>query len=172
MTLRIVRFVTLILTALTMGSAYCHALELPAKMGYNGSLYTTINQSLYWGFGHIGGPIEGVTVFIAAPVLTFLVRKRRPTFKWTLAGTVCLVLAFIVFLIFTEPMNREIFQWTAESLPADWTRVRNQWEYSHVARFILYLLGFCALLVSLLIETPAEHSGTHVASQRAYITKH
>lgn len=171
MALRIVRFITLILIALTMGSAYCHALELPAKMSYDEGLWTTINQSLYWGFGHIGGPIEGTAVFLAAPVLTFLVRKR-PAFKWTLAGTICLVLAFIVFLIFTEPMNREIFQWTAQSVPADWTRVRNQWEYSHAARFVLYLVGFCVLLVSVLVETPTEHRDTYVTSDRAYITRH
>lgn len=116
--------------------------------------YTTISQSLYWGFGHIGGPIEGITVFLAAPLLSFLVRKQRPALWWTLAGTVCFASAFIVFLAFTEPMNREILQWSIKSVPADWTRVRNQWEYSHVARFILQLIGLCAFEISLLVETP------------------
>lgn len=158
MFLRIWRFITIILAALTMGTAFAHTLELPAKINYNASLYTTISQSLYWGFGHIGGPIEGMTVFLAAPLLLFLVRKQRPAFWWTLAGTVCFALAFIVFLAFTEPMNREILQWSIESVPADWTRVRNQWEYSHVARFILHLIGLCAFQISLLVEIPLEHS--------------
>lgn len=154
MFLRIWRLITIILAALTMGTAFAHALELPAKMNYDASLYTTINQSLYWGFGHVGGFIEAATVFLAAPVLTFLVRKRRPAFQWTLAGTVCLALAFIFFLVFTEPMNREIFQWSAGSVPADWTRIRNQWEYSHVTRFIQQLMGLSALLISVLVEIP------------------
>ncbi|NJM72045.1 MAG: DUF1772 domain-containing protein [Scytonema sp. RU_4_4] len=155
MFLRIWRLITIILAALTMGTAFAHALELPAKMNYDASLWTTLQQSLYWGFGHIGGPIEGITVFLTAPVLTFLVRKRRPAFQWTLAGTVCLALAFfVVFLVFTEPMNREIFQWTPQLVPADWTRVRNQWEYSHVARFVLQLTGLGALLISVLVEIP------------------
>jgi hypothetical protein len=145
-----------------MGMAFCHTLELPAKMGYDATLWTTLQQSLYWGFGHIGGFIEGATVFLAAPVLSFLVRKRRPAFQWTLAGTVCLVLAFIVFLAFTEPMNREIFQWTPQSVSADWTRVRNQWEYSHATRFVLQLIGFGALLISVLVETPSEQSRDRV----------
>lgn len=38
------RFITLILAALTMGTAYAHALELPAKMHYDATLWTTINQ--------------------------------------------------------------------------------------------------------------------------------
>ena len=157
MFLRIWRFITIILVALTMGSAFGHALEFPAKMNYDAALWTTINQSLYWGFGHIAGPIEGVTVFLATPLLTFLVRKRRTAFPLTLAGTLCVALAFfIVFLVFTEPMNREIFQWTPQSVPADWTRVRNQWEYSHITRFVLQLIGFAAFLLSALVETPAE----------------
>ncbi len=127
-------------------------------MNYDSALWTTIQQSLYWGFGHIGGYFEAATVFLATPVLMFLVRKRRPTFQWTLAGTICFALAFfVVFLVFTEPMNREIFQWTPQSVPANWTQVRSQWEYSHVARFVLQLMGLGALLISVLVETPVNH---------------
>ncbi|RAM47977.1 MAG: DUF1772 domain-containing protein [Hapalosiphonaceae cyanobacterium JJU2] len=155
MFLRIWRFITITLTALTMGTSFAHVLELPAKMNYDAALWTTLQQSLYWGFGHIGGYVEAATVFLAAPVLTFLVRKHRPAFQWTLAGMICFALAFfVVFLVFTEPMNREIFQWTAQSVPAAWTQVRNQWEYSHVARFVLHLMGLGAFLISVLVEIP------------------
>jgi Domain of unknown function (DUF1772) len=165
------RLITIIFAALTMGTAYCHVLELPAKMGYDGSLYTMINQSLYWGFGHIGGFIEGATVFLAAPILSFLVRKQQPAFQWTLAGTICLALAFVVFLVFTEPMNREIFQWTSQSGPADWTQVRNQWEYSHATRFVLQLIGLGALLISILVEIPIEHFRDRITPEAAQLTK-
>lgn len=157
MFLRTWQFITIILAALAAGSAYCHVLELPAKMGYDPTFYLRLNTSLYWGFGHFAGLIEAATVFLAAPVLSFLLRKRQPAFQWALAGTISLALAFIVFLVFTEPMNREIFQWLTESVPADWTTVRNQWEYSHLARFILQLIGLCALLLSIFVETPTKH---------------
>lgn len=162
MFLRIWRFVAITLAALTMGTTFAHVLELPAKMNYDAALWTTLQQSLYWGFGHIGGYFEAATVFLAAPVLTFLVREYRPAFQWTLAGTVCFALAFfVVFLMFTEPMNREIFQWTPQSVPADWTRVRNQWEYSHAVRFVIHLIGFSALLISVLVETPTKKRAIH-----------
>ncbi len=157
MFLRIWQFITIILAALTMGSAYCHVLELPAKMGYDETFYMRLNTSLYWSFGHFAGFIEAITVFLAAPMLSFLLRKRQPAFQWTLAGTICLALAFVVFLVFTEPMNRNIFQWLTESIPADWTRIRNQWEYSHLARFVLQLIGLCALQFSVFVETPIKH---------------
>lgn len=171
MFLRIWRFITIILAALTTATTFAHALELPAKMNYDAALWTTLQQSLYWGFGHIGGYVEAATVFLAAPVLTFLVRKRRPAFQWTLAGTVCFALAFfVVFLMFTEPMNREIFQWTPQSVPADWTQVRNQWEYSHVARFVLHLMGLGALLISVLVEIPIERSRHSVIPEVTKLT--
>lgn len=170
MFLRTWRFITIILAALTMAMAFCHTLELPAKMNYDASLWTTIQQSLYWGFGHIGGYIEAATVFVATPILTFLVRQRRPAFGWTLAGTVFLLLAFVVFLLFTEPMNREIFQWTPQSVPADWTRVRNQWEYSHATRFVLQLIGLGALLISVLVETSTENFHSRDRATQQYAT--
>jgi hypothetical protein len=174
MFLRIWRLVTMMLAALTMGTTFAHALELPAKMNYDAALWTTLQQSLYWGFGNIGGYFEAATVFLAAPVLTFLVRKRRPAFQWTLAGTVCFALAFfVVFLVFTEPMNREITQWTPQSVPTNWTQVRNQWEYSHVARFVLHLMGLSALLISVLVEVPIlERSRNHIPPEVAQLTRH
>ncbi len=172
MFLRIWRFVTIILAVLTVGTSYAHALELPAKINYDAALWTTLQQSLYWGFGHIGGYFEGITVLLAAPMLTFLVRKRQPAFQWTLTGMICFVLAFfVVFFAFTEPMNREIFQWTPQSVPADWTRARNQWEYSHVARFILQLTGLGAFLISVLVETPVERFHDRVTPDLAQHTR-
>jgi hypothetical protein len=35
-------------------------------------------------------------------------------------------------------------------------RLRNRWEYGHAAGFVLQLIGFCSLLLSVLVETPKE----------------
>jgi len=151
------RFITLILVRLFMGLEFCHALELPAKMQYDGVLYVTIQNTLYGYFG-LPGPGAFITLgALSAVVLKFLVRKRRSTFYWTLAGTICLVLASpVVFFLFIEPVNVMIEQATPESVPAGWIRLRNQWEYSHAANFVLSLIGFSALLLSVLVETPTN----------------
>ncbi|RUR79606.1 hypothetical protein PCC6912_31420 [Chlorogloeopsis fritschii PCC 6912] len=156
MLVRTWRFITITLVALSMGMAWCHALELPAKMGYDSSLWVTLHQTLYVAFGppNIGAFVE-VGALLAAIVLTFLVRKRRTAFRFTLLGTICLVIAFpVIFFAFTEPVNAQVRQWTVDTIPADWMRWRDQWEYSHAARFVFQLIGFCALLLSVLVETP------------------
>jgi Domain of unknown function (DUF1772) len=148
------RFITIVLAALSMGMAFCHVLELPAKMNYPASLYLTIQHSLYWQFGSFPGIFSEIGAIVCAIALTFLVRKRRPAFNWTIIGVNFLTLALVVWFSFVAPMNAEFAQWTVDSIPADWTQVRNQWEYSHTTRFVLQLVGFSALLISILVETP------------------
>lgn len=133
------RFVTLILSALVTGMAFCHALELPAKMQYSASQYIGIQNSLYVAFGppNIGALIE-VAAPLAAIALAILIRKRRPAVQLTLIALALMLLAFpVIFLTFTEPVNRVIRSATPESIPANWEQLRNQWEYSHLARFFL-----------------------------------
>lgn len=149
------RFITLILVALFMGLEFCHVLELPAKMQYDGSLYVTLQNTLYRYFGAPGpGAFVTMGAIISAAVLSFLVRKRRAVFYWTLAGTICLAIAFpLIFFLFIEPVNVVFRQATPESVPANWMQLRNQWEYAHAANFVFSLVGFSALLISVLIET-------------------
>ncbi|MBW4622019.1 MAG: DUF1772 domain-containing protein [Cyanosarcina radialis HA8281-LM2] len=162
MTLKTVRFVTLILAALFMGLEFCHALELPPKIQYDGRLYVTLQNTLYQYFGFPGpGALVTVGAVISALVLSFLTRKRRPSFYWTLSGTICLAIAFpVVFFSFIEPVNIIIRQATPTSIPSDWMRLRYQWEYAHAANFVLTLVGFSALLFSVLVETSIDRFRT------------
>lgn len=153
------RFITLILSALVTGMAFCHALELPAKMQYSASQYIAIQNSLYVAFGP---PNVGAWIEIAAPLtaiaLAIFVRKRRLAFPLTLVAIALMLLAFpVVFFAFTEPANRAIRSATPESIPANWEQLRYQWEYSHLARFFCHLGALSALVVSVLVETPARY---------------
>lgn len=152
-------FITLILSALVTGMAFCHALELPAKMPYSASQYITIQNSLYVAFGP---PNIGALIELAAPLsaiaLAIFVRKRRPAFQLTLVAIAFMLLAFpIIFFVFTEPANGVIRSATPESVPANWEQLRKQWEYSHLARFFCHLVAFSALVLSVLVETPARY---------------
>lgn len=153
MFLRSWRMLTLTLTALTMGLLFCHTLEMPAKLQYEGSLYVTVQNSLYRLFGPpLGASIE-VGSLITSLVLAFLVRKHRKVFYWTVAGALCLAIALAAYFVFTEPVNVVIEQSSSTSVPANLAELRRQWEYSHAARFGLYLAGFLSLVNSILLET-------------------
>ena len=65
------RFVTIMFTALSMGVALCHLLEMPAKIAYDGALWLTLLQTLYPPtFGTIGAFME-VGAVVMGVVLAF-----------------------------------------------------------------------------------------------------
>jgi hypothetical protein len=148
MLVQICYFATLVLTALLMGTSFAHALEMPQKLHVDGQLWLTFQHTLYPYFAYVGAPVELGSI-VAAAVLSYLVRAQRSAFFFALGAVACLSIAFfVVWLGFTNPVNAQTAQWTAASMPADWSSWRSQWEYSHLIRFVLHFIGFSALLVS------------------------
>ena len=156
MILRTWRFFTIIFASLSMATAFCHLLQLPTRMSYDGAQWVA-TQSLYQSFGTIDARIEASALLLAT-VLLLIVWRRRPTFQWTLFGTVCLLAAHAAWWMFIVPANVEIAKWTPDTVPAGWTWWRNRWEYTHTVRAILDILGLSAFVLSVLVETPSRRS--------------
>jgi hypothetical protein len=160
MLLRGWRLITLLLAALALTMESAHLLELPQKMHYDAQMYSAVNTTLYRYFAIVGGVYQ-VGSIVAAAILAFLVRKRRPSFEWTLTGALCLLLAFGIWLTIVAPVNGEVTKalgTAPASVPAIWMRLRNQWEYGHAAGFVVQLIGVCMLLLSVLVETPKSRT--------------
>jgi hypothetical protein len=151
------QLLTILLTALSLGPALGHLLELPAKMSYGGALWLTISQTLYATFGTVGAAFE-VGAVVATVILATLVRHRWPAFGWTLLAAICVLVTHAAFWIWLAPVNATIATLTPENLPLDWMRLRNQWEYTHAARAVLQIIALAALVHSILVETPTSAS--------------
>lgn len=155
------RLVTILLTALTMGLAFCHLMEMPARLEWDAALWVTATApgGLYRMFGTIGAVID-IGAWIAAVVLVFLVRARpRRVFWLTAVGAALLVVAHVAWWLFVAPVNAEIAGWTPETIPAEWTGWRDQWEFTHAVRAVLQIGALAALLLSVLVETVVEPRG-------------
>jgi hypothetical protein len=63
------------------------------------------------------------------------------------------VLAFASWLALVAPVAAAQSS-EPGSVPAMWTQLRARWEYGHATGFVIQLGGFCALLASILAETP------------------
>ncbi|WP_245552518.1 hypothetical protein [Cyanobium gracile] len=136
-----------------------HLLELPQRMQFDQQLWVrvTVIENVYRLFGTVGAAFE-ITAIMTAIVLIFLVRGRGSTFYWTLVGAILLLLAFASWIMFVAPMNEEFGRWLTNPVPDDWTRYRNQWEYSHAASAFIKLFGLSSLVISVLVETPKMRS--------------
>lgn len=159
MSTRIWRFITLMLTSLSLSPSMAHLLKLPQRMKFDQQLWVkvTVFENVYRLFGSVGAVFE-MGAIVAAIVLAFLVRKHRSVFYWTLGGAALLALAFVSWLLFVAPMNAEFAQWLTNPVPPNWTRYRDQWEYAHAINAVIKLLGLSLLVLSVLVETPNVHN--------------
>jgi len=160
MFVRIWRFVTLMFVALSMAMAFAHLLQMPPRMRFDGPLWLH-SQQLFEYFGPPVGAILESGAWISAVILCILVSRRRAAFRWTLAAALLVVSAHVLWWWYVNPANQQIAQWTPETLPADWKAWRAQWEYTHAARAILQIVGFAALVISVLLETPGDPARPH-----------
>jgi hypothetical protein len=152
--LRALRFFALLAVALILGLAFCHVMEIPGKLRLSGPEWLTVQQHLYVAFGApLGGPLELLAVLLAW-ILVFAVRQRGPAFPWTLAAALLVSAGLAAWFALVAPLNAVIAGWAAATLPSDWIVVRNRWELGHAVHCLFWLLGFGALAISILRETP------------------
>jgi hypothetical protein len=141
-------FVSLLLTALLLGTTFAHVLEISAKRQMDGALWTTLQQRLYRAFATVGGGVE-IGAILSTAALTWLMHGagRGPA-----AGALaCLIVAFAgVWIGIVLPVNRVVLRWNTQRVPSDWAVWRQRWDRGHAIRFGLHLIGF-GLLVGLAV---------------------
>jgi hypothetical protein len=151
--MKALRFFTLMLTALSLSAAFAHLLEMPAKLTYDGSLWLHLLQTLYPTFGRVSGVCE-IGAVVAALTLVVALRDRPKSFRWAALAASCLVATHAVFWIWVVPVNAALVPLSPETLPPDWSRLRDQWEYAHASRAVLQIVALAALVISVLAELP------------------
>jgi hypothetical protein len=155
---------TVIFAAVAMALALAHALELPGKMRLKKDAYCAMQSTYYPGFT-IGGAAEPVAIILTT-ILLFLTPLGIAGFWLRLLALLGLITMQAVYWLFIHPVNKfwvqdvklsrfgsGFFSFSTnreETHPADWTELRNRWEYSHVARAGFALVSLTALVISLL----------------------
>jgi hypothetical protein len=158
MLLKGTRFVALLLAALTLGLGFCHLMQLPSRMGWDQYLWvgSTVQGGLYALFGPVGAVIFVATV-IALGLNAYFVREHgRPGFRLALAAALLFATALVLWWVLVYPVNVELAKWVDGPVPADWTSYRARWEWGHATISLVELIGFAALILSVLADTPAE----------------
>lgn len=134
-------FIALMATALALGPALAHALELPGKIGMSVGEYFTV-QRIYQGWNQIAY----VLALQAAGILGVIALYWRvPAVRWpALVALFALVAAQVLFWTLTFPANQATANWTQRV--ETWEALRMQWEYSHLAGAGFQLLAMTSLV--------------------------
>ena len=152
MTLKAVRFISLFCAALAFGLAIAHVLEIPGKRELSGPEWLKIQHTFYGGFAVVGGLAE-ILGLIATAVILLFVWKRRATFLQTLIGVLCFVGMLLAYWFGNRPINAKISSWTPSTLPADWTRYRDYWDYAHATTAVFGAIALVILLIATLHDS-------------------
>jgi hypothetical protein len=147
MVLKVVYFISILLTAVTMAAGFAHLLELPNKMGLSREEYLIVQQ-IYRGWALLGIAVIGA--LLSTLILTIMVRANQRVLYLTLTATLCIGLGLVVFFLFTYPANQQTLNWTM--LPENWQELRRHWEYSHAIGAVLSCIALMSLVLGLLIE--------------------
>ena len=139
MTLRVVAFLAIVLTALALAPGGAHLFALPNKIGLDEADYFTVQQ-IYRGWALLGIVLFGALAANLAHAL--MLRRRALPFGLALAAFLLVAATLAIFFAWTYPANVATENWTVA--PADWRALRAQWEWSHAANAVLTFLALCA----------------------------
>jgi hypothetical protein len=147
MPVRVARFLSILLIAVSLGFALAHLCAMPNKLELYSRDYLVV-QRIYRGWGWFAIPILGA---IVTTYVVIRVQHPRPgTIRYSLIALLFLLLAQLDFWTFTYPVNLATHDWTI--VPDNWLQLRHRWEYSHAAGAVLMLAALMAAIASALWE--------------------
>ena len=158
---------TVLLVAIALVPSLAHALEFPGKLRLDKEAYYAMQPVYYPGFtiAGISEPL-GIVAMILLLVMTL----------WGSAGFWLMLMALLgligmqaIYWLVTHPVNQfwvegaplnrvssGFFSFGIQrsqpgntTPPPEWTVLRDQWEYSHVARAACALVSFLALVIAI-----------------------
>jgi hypothetical protein len=159
--------IAILLVAIAMAPAIAHAFEFPGKKRLGRDTYVAVQGIYYPGFTLLG--IAEPAALLAVVLLLILTPAGTSPFWLTLIATAGLLGMQAVYWLLIHPTNSYwlrsasvglgnvgggFFAFDPAGRPrrneADWTRFRDRWEYSHIARAGLAFLSFLALVMAAL----------------------
>jgi hypothetical protein len=139
-TLRIVQFLAIVLTALALVPLGAHLASLPNKINLTAEQYFVVQSSYAGWFLFALAQIPSVIVAFA---LAFMLRADALPFRLALLGAVCMAATLAVYFVWVNPANLATNQWTI--IPEHWETVRRHWEYGHAASALFNIVALCAV---------------------------
>jgi hypothetical protein len=143
------QLLAVISTALLLGTTFAPVLEMPSELAMSGDSWSMVQRTVHRSLLAVGGPLENFTIVIHLAVLAAAL-SRPQLLLLTAGSTLSLMLAFAIWVAFTQPVHLQVLAWNDGAVPVDWQRWRDQWEFSQLIRFLLHLTGLLLLAASLL----------------------
>jgi uncharacterized membrane protein len=140
---------TIVLFALVMGVFWGTWFSLSRTM-------ERLSADTFVAVGHqmirnLGGPMAlllPLALLSALVTLALLWPDRGAAFWWMAAGFLLMVAALVLTLAVEVPIDNQIQDWTAATLPGDWRSIQSRWELFHTLRTFASIAALVAATIS------------------------
>jgi uncharacterized membrane protein len=91
-------------------------------------------------------PLLGLMTIILTITSAFLQRRDKGTFIVLLVAAVLLIVSGLVTRFGNQPINSIVMTWSKDSVPDNWTELRDKWWSLHIVRTLAALFAFCLIV--------------------------
>ena len=159
MTVNAIRFVSLLLTSLVVGTMFGVWLGFnPAAL--SATAYVEMQQNAIRAL-NVSLPVLGFVCILLTATLSGLTNNDKRGRYLLVAAVICLATAGLITRFGNQPINAVVMTWSPHSPPANWTELRDTWWHWHVLRT---LAGVVALSLALLAAL-SGHRSTSLSSR-------
>ncbi len=142
-------FLGLLFGALVMGSMFAvWQLFRPGDVG--AAEYLLLQQRAIRAFNGLL-PALGLSTIVMILISCWLSRDEANRLWLLLGAALCFVVAGFITRFLNQPINAKIVTWTIDTLPADWTDLRDSWWHWHTIRLSAGAGGFVLLIAAALL---------------------
>lgn len=111
--------------------------------------FVTVHQGSVHGL-NVLLPALGFITIASLAISAWLARRARPALWLLLAALVCMAAGGVITRFINQPINAEVMNWTAASVPQNWQALRETWWNWHIVRTLTTLAGFALLIATVL----------------------
>ena len=164
MKVRAAQATTIVLFALVMGVFWGTWFSLSRTMSQlSAETFLAVGHEMIQNLGMPMAILLPLALLSALITLALLWPNRTAALWWLAAGFVLMVAALVVTLAVEVPIDNQIQDWTAATLPADWRSIQSRWELFHTIRTFTSIAALIAVTISATIAAPPNRPARNEA---------
>jgi uncharacterized membrane protein len=173
MKIRAAQATTIVLFALVMGVFWGTWFSLSRTMSeLSAETFVAVGHQMIRNLGLPMAILLPLALLSALVTLALLwPQGRTAAFWWLAAGFLLMVAALVITLAVEVPIDNQIQDWTAATLPGDWRSIQSRWELWHTIRTFLSIAAVVAATISAAVgPRPSDPLGSELDPRGRAVT--
>ena len=173
MKIRAAQATTIVLFALVMGVFWGTWFSLSRTMSQlSAETFVAVGHQMIRNLGLPMAILLPLALLSALVTLALLwPQGRTAAFWWLAAGFLLMVAALVITLAVEVPIDNQIQDWTAATLPGDWRSIQSRWELWHTIRTFASIAAVVAATISAAVgPRPSDPLGSELDPRGRAVT--